>query len=294
MRRSLLEDQRAQRRSGSKLLLSLLAVLAAGVTLAGVQGMLRQGEAGSPLLHDVKAVWQWVVPDAQGGSGDVAWSFRWDARQPVTGEQAERLALLLDAKEADDAEGGSILQRVWRSDMQREEGTGGGRLAIWHHLDAQPQETGSRVAEAEDGNGEEGVRQAAEDAMQHSEEPTGGLVVLLESMEGADYEEVAPWLARIEQSLEHSGLQAAPSFSFRAATGPEAAERLAEAAGATLLERYSDRSTVSDTYYSSKLRLSAQSGQHKVNLQLALLLGSTEGEYRLTGGVPLITGEYLR
>lgn len=312
MRRSLLEDQRGRQGQGSKLLLSLLAVLAAGVTLAGIQGMQGQDKESSPLQHDVRTVWEWVMPEARGGAEAVRWSFRWDAEQMATTEQAEQLAALLAAAAAPAEAELSLAQRWWRSEWQREDGAPGGVLTVWYHPNAQPGSVGAdsglaagaaqTQAQAQvdaaqtDADMEEAVsaHEAAGDTP-GEEETTGGLVVLLESVEGADYEAIATRLVQIEQALNENGLSAAASFSFRAAAADgEAAGRLAAAAQAKLLERYSDRGTTSDTYYSRKLKLRVQSGEHEVNLQLAMLAGPTAGEYRLTGGIPLITGDYLQ
>jgi len=83
------------------------------------------------------------------------------------------------------------------------------------------------------------------------------------------------------------------SVAFRGVSEQaDAARQIAEAAGATLREQYEDDASTSSTYYTDRLGRTVFSGDARINLQLASHFDRLTGRYTISGGVPLITGDY--
>lgn len=83
------------------------------------------------------------------------------------------------------------------------------------------------------------------------------------------------------------------SVAFRGVSEQaDAARQIAEAAGATLREQYEDDASYSSTYYTDRLGRTVFSGDARINLQLASHFDRLTGRYTISGGVPLITGDY--
>ncbi|PZD92930.1 hypothetical protein DNH61_25910 [Paenibacillus sambharensis] len=122
--------------------------------------------------------------------------------------------------------------------------------------------------------------------------PESRSVLLFEGSPGLPRSEFLQQISIIDGLLDAS---AARSLTFRGeARTAESYERIAEAADAIRVESYDGGGTASDVYFTSGLKLFTYSGENKVNLQLASHWDSTAGRWQLTGGVPLITGDYSR
>ncbi len=123
----------------------------------------------------------------------------------------------------------------------------------------------------------------------------GLLVLLLDNTEGTPQGQIEKSYSKIEDALKGAGVSSSPSVTFRGiALSADAAKKLVDKAEAQRLESYSDKHTLSETYWTEQLNSVAQSGMYKVNLQLATRQDQETGQTRLIGGVPLITGDYLQ
>lgn len=117
-------------------------------------------------------------------------------------------------------------------------------------------------------------------------------VLLLETDPGVTTDKLRT-AAKLVESFAPTTDEPEWSAAFRGvAEQADAARRIAEAAGATLREQYEDDASTSSTYYTDRLGRTVFSGDARINLQLASHFDRLTGRYTITGGVPLITGDY--
>ncbi|GBF74990.1 hypothetical protein PA598K_03365 [Paenibacillus sp. 598K] len=117
-------------------------------------------------------------------------------------------------------------------------------------------------------------------------------VLLLETDPGATTDTLRTAAKLVERVAPASDEQEW-SIAFRGVSEQaDAGRRIAEAAGATLQERYEDDTSDSSTYYTDRLGRTVLSGDARINLQLASHFDRLTGRYTISGGVPLITGDY--
>ncbi|MBJ6361156.1 YwmB family TATA-box binding protein [Paenibacillus sp. MAHUQ-46] len=259
-------DRRRKDR-GKAILFSLLAVLALGAWLIGTEGGQKTMDTAigsvSPLQHDALVLWEWADPLLEGGSTSAAWSFRWDAKGSAARRQADEVAAALGLPDGPDTlKENSGGEKVWQSSDTMESA----RVTLWYRT------------QTEGKGGDQGL-----------------LVLLLDNVEGTPQSQLEESYGKIEEALKDAGVSASPSVTFRGiAQSADAANQLAERAEAQRLESYSDKHTLSETYWTEQLNSVAQSGMYKVNLQLATRQDQEIGKTRLIVGVPLITGDYLQ
>lgn len=157
---------------------------------------------------------------------------------------------------------------------ERKDADGHNKLKIWIH---RPSQTGDPEA-----------AMSAEEL----EAAPSDLVILFEPESGSAYNSIVESLARVEETLEAYDTITG-SFSVRGVPiQAGAATRIAQEVSARQQESYYDGHTKSVTYWSSKLNAQVESGNKKVNLQIAETAPSPETSGELIIGVPLITGDY--
>jgi len=219
------------------------------------------GLAGSAgFLQDAGQLWSWADEALDEGAASAAWSARWD-----TALSAKEAAKLADKLGLSAAPGTGF--------ARQEEAY---RLLLW---------TGTAGANAEG--------EPVADAVGETGGEAAPAVLLLEGESGMDRE--ALFAALEEAGAAVAGYAKAPdaSLSFRGeASKGDAAEVIARLAQAEEAERYEDGGTTSVAYYTDRLTASARSGDRAVNLQLAIRLDDVRKLWLVTGGMPLITGEY--
>jgi hypothetical protein len=91
------------------------------------------------------------------------------------------------------------------------------------------------------------------------------------------------WNTTVQGSLIHSEVANQPEVLLRS---------LIKDIQGQEQELYKDDNTISISFFSKKLQASVQSGNHNVNLQIALHQNSITKAWRVTIGSPLITMEY--
>lgn len=124
-------------------------------------------------------------------------------------------------------------------------------------------------------------------------EPSASVVLLVEGRIGLDKETFFGLLEEAGAALEEGADRVDASLTFRGeSASADSADRIARLAEAEEVERYADGGTTSVAYYTGRLTGSAISGEHAVNLQLAVRQDGQLERWLVTGGTPLITGEY--
>ncbi|MFC0211697.1 YwmB family TATA-box binding protein [Paenibacillus chartarius] len=125
------------------------------------------------------------------------------------------------------------------------------------------------------------------------------LIVKLESPAGSPLaaDALLEWQRSASRSLAELGFAGAwnAALQGRLAESGEPDAALAAIAGsfrAKPLESYRDGGTYSVAYGTKLLHRTVRSGSHDIALQAALHQNTTNGEWRLTLGTPLITSEY--
>ncbi|MCF2946300.1 hypothetical protein [Paenibacillus tarimensis] len=281
MEQHLVTSRKGQRRpaGGSpKGIFIALAVLL--VAAAAAVWMSRQpgGEGLAPgisgtngsLREDAAKLWDWADDELAGGAEKAGWSARWDSSMTAeeTAVLMKKLELTPSSKDRAEQDGPLFRVLLWR-----EEGIGlpGG-------------EAGSSGAESS----QPGVTETEVEAEEHDSRS----VLLFEGSPGLARSDFLQRISLIDSLLDAS---AGRSLTFRGeARSVGSGERIAEAADASRVESYDGGGTASDVYFTSGLRLYTYSGDNKVNLQLASHWDREAGRLQLTGGVPLITGDYSR
>ncbi|WP_020617788.1 YwmB family TATA-box binding protein [Paenibacillus daejeonensis] len=204
------------------------------------------------LAQTVDSLWGWTDPWLQGGAQSAEWSMRWDGRAGVS--EIKALAQRLELPPMSGTTEGLVTRRQ----------QGSASWTLWH---------------AETENSEPEAPQA--------------FVLVLETKSGLSRQELLKQARFVEEPLERLREEETWSLSFRGTAQVEdAAERIAEAAGASLQERYEDNGSSSSTYYTDRLGRSAFSGEAQINLQLATHYDRLTGSHTIAGGIPLITGDY--
>jgi hypothetical protein len=124
-------------------------------------------------------------------------------------------------------------------------------------------------------------------------EPSESVVLLLEGRRGMDKGAFFALLENAGAALAETAERFDAGLTFRADSArADSADRIARSAEAVEVERYEDGGTTSVTYYSGQLTGFANSREQAVNLQLAARRDDVRKRWLVTGGTPLITGEY--
>jgi hypothetical protein len=119
------------------------------------------------------------------------------------------------------------------------------------------------------------------------------VVLLLEGQRGLDKASFFALLEDADAALAEAADRFEAGLTFRAeSASADSADAIARLAGAEEVERYEDGGTTSVAYYTDQLAASAISRDQAVNLQLAVRLDDERKLWLVTGGTPLITGEY--
>ncbi|TXK76736.1 YwmB family TATA-box binding protein [Paenibacillus sp. N3.4] len=110
------------------------------------------------------------------------------------------------------------------------------------------------------------------------------------------------WQQQASEQLMKLGIHGAWNVMTQGYTSIEEASRLystnewvsqlAQAFKGKIVDSYRDAKTISVSLSSDEFQTSIMSGNHKVNVQIALHQESTTGLWRLTVGTPIITMEY--
>ncbi|MDD9271554.1 YwmB family TATA-box binding protein [Paenibacillus sp. GCM10023248] len=130
------------------------------------------------------------------------------------------------------------------------------------------------------------------------------VVLRLDASEEAEQAEWLKWQEEAGDALKRLGIQGQWNVMVQGYVNEQEQEQarhngaeelvsqLARDFKGSIVEGYSDSSTISRSVATDEFQTSVQSGNHKVNLQLALHQESTTGQWRLTAGTPVITMEY--
>ncbi len=123
--------------------------------------------------------------------------------------------------------------------------------------------------------------------------PSESVVLLLEGQRGLDKDAYFALLGKAGTALSEGADRIDAGLTFRAVSArADSADRIARLAGAEEIERYADGGTTSVAYYTDRLTGSAISREQSVNLQLAVRQDDVRMRWFVTGGTPLITGDY--
>ncbi|RAP76966.1 YwmB family TATA-box binding protein [Paenibacillus montanisoli] len=248
--------RRQKRTPNWGIIIAALILLAAGCwTVYAGKTKSSNTAAGERLLHDFEAVYAWSGSEYIGGAEGAHWSFRWDGR--ADRKEAEQLAASLGFTLSSGLDEDEPVDIMAANDAER--------MKLWIH--------------------------SRSDAFDPAGAKPYELILLLDLGAGSARSEMEEALGRIGRAAEDLDIRA--GFTVRGAPIREGgAARLAEAASAQEVEAYDDGHTQSLTYFSKLLQSSVQSGDAKVNLQLAESAGAGGESSELIIGVPLITGDY--
>ena len=204
------------------------------------------------LSETVDRVWGWTDPWLQGGAQSAEWSMRWDGQASVS--EIKALAQRLELPPMSGTTEGLVTRRQ----------EGSASWTLWH---AKTESSDLEAPQA--------------------------FVLVLETKPGLSRQALLEQASLVEEPLGRLKEEETWSLSFRGTAKLEnAAEQIAEAADASLQERYEDNGSSSSTYYTDRLGRSAFSGEAQINLQLAMHYDRLTGKHTIAGGIPLITGDY--
>lgn len=245
-------------KGGKRIALAVLAICAVWAIWQTNQQS-RIAPAREALLADLSLLWDWSDDRLIGGAGNAEWNVRWN----VTADPGsmERLIGLLFADQAGNVtdtaveHNGSVVKGVLPAS--------GGRLTVSLTAAADTSEQLMLLYEPADGaaTGKEGLLQAAK----------------------AVSEEIETITSKYTNSMNVKGL----------ANQRDAPRLIASAAKARRIDSYADGGTVSDSYFTAKLKNEViTDGGRRINLQLAVHTNTETESYELVAGVPVITGDY--
>jgi hypothetical protein len=132
------------------------------------------------------------------------------------------------------------------------------------------------------------------------DQKTSFFLLKLSANDQVTIEQIRHWQTELEHKLVLLGLKGTWNTMIQGAINdtelrvqPELLlQTLSEKMQGQEQESYEDGNTISVSFLSKKLQASIQSGNHPVNVQIALHQDSITKAWRLTIGTPLITGEY--
>ena len=250
---------RNNRKASIKLLLSFVLVVALMLT-AWIQEKSSAGQrTDEPALQDFAQLTEWGDKLLQGGSGDGQWSFRWDLLMP-SGTMEE------------------ISNQVFRTDK--------GTLLpknIRNHgdiIDGEAELTASTIK----------LVRTQSDKL--AEKVTITLLVEADQLEKLS--QLKDYVSKLHQILREKDQNLQMSMKvFGKANNNNAIESLKQLAVAQTVEEYRDQGTRSVTLFTARIKQYRWLNNEKMaNLQVSLHENSITGEYDLTIGVPLISGEF--
>ncbi|GGG76156.1 YwmB family TATA-box binding protein [Paenibacillus radicis (ex Gao et al. 2016)] len=242
-----------------------LAVLAAFVILVacGYWAFMQKGNdtvEQSAFQHDIQSLWSWTDKLFTGGAGSAEWSLRWDAE----GDGAT-VGQLVQAMTSEDASSDkSVLYTEGADEATIMLEAYGGELSI-HSLPAGRQ------------------RRAILQFRTSGEASKQNLLNLVQ---------------KVEEGLESADTKYSEGITARGKTEyNDAISRLVKAGQAREIEYYADGGTVSNSYYTDRLKKSVKSGGKEgklISFQAASHREAGSKQHDLIVGLPLITGDYAK
>ncbi|MBD2867847.1 YwmB family TATA-box binding protein [Paenibacillus arenilitoris] len=239
-----------------------LLVIAAGAAWGLIEDGKEGGEATAAvqaLRHDLQTLWEWGDGQFEGGSKAADWTIRWD----VSGRSGTMAAL---APKLFTDEKGESLDKLVQNEGKTVSGVVpayGGRLSL------------SLVQEDEAGERLMLLLQTERTLLRDRS-------MLLESA------------ASLSEELARGGGDFASSLKAQGkAESEDPVRQMMKLANAESVDRYEDGGTVSETFYTGKLRSGIEAGRGKTaNLQVAAHRETETGKTALALGIPVITGDY--
>ncbi|MFF2094225.1 YwmB family TATA-box binding protein [Paenibacillus sp. NPDC058174] len=254
-----IKDQKRQQLRARLAVLAAVVVLVAGGGWAFMQkGTDTAGQ--SAFQHDMQALWSWTDKLFKDGASSAEWSLRWDAE----GEGATVGKLVLMMTSEDERQDKNVLYTEGADEAAIILEDYGGELSI-HSLPA----------------GRE--RRAIMQFRTSGEASKQNLLDLVQ---------------KVEKGLEWAGTKYTEGITARGKTEyNDAISRLEKAGQAREIEHYADGGTVSNSYYTDRLKKSVQSGGKEgrlISFQAAVHREAGSKQHDLIVGLPLITGDYAK
>lgn len=246
------------------LLLGAAALYGAKGQQGGMEERREADAAAAGASDELEQLWAWIDPSLQGGAASAIWALRWDGvlgggSQGETGQQfdsEQQLAqLLAELRLADAQAGEGPIETRW------EGRSGEGRLVA------------TVVPDAAAG------RQELVVLWTGTSSSLAGLQINVRHIEQT-----------IEKALSDNFTRSLTFYGTAEAAG--AAEQVAMAADAELVDEYEDGGTSSRSYHTAAVANSIQYGSRAFNLQLAEHRDAASGNIALVGGIPFINGDY--
>lgn len=258
-KKSKAKGNKNKRKARVKLLLSFLLVIALMLT-AWIQEKSSAGQRNDePALQDYAKLTEWGDKLLEGGSRNGQWSFRWDLLMP-SGAMEEI------ANEVFRTDQGKLLPKNIRSNGDMIDGGAG-----------LPNSTIKLVRTEQD---------------KLAEKVT--ITLLVEGNQLDKISQLKAYLTKLHQVFREKDQNLQMSMKvFGKANNNDAIDSLKQLAVAQPVEEYRDQGTRSATLFTTLMKQYRWINNEKMaNLQVALHENSIDGEYDLTIGVPLISGEF--
>ncbi|WP_424769388.1 YwmB family TATA-box binding protein [Paenibacillus sp. sgz302251] len=253
-----LSAQSRSKRTRIGVLLALLVLIFGGVWALWVEKNEIRAETSAEemLQHDLEILWRWSDDQLTSGSSNGRWTIRWD----VTGKQGMKDALV--SKLFKDEEGRAI-EKLIHNDGNSVTGdvpSYGGRISV-------------NLVEKND-----------------SQEQ---LMLLLETDKIRDKGSLLKAAAAVSEKLVDSEAVFTSSMKVQGfAANANPANDFLVLSNAKAIDRYEDEGTISETFYTGKLRSAIDFEGKTANIQIAVHEEAETNKSLLTIGIPLITGDY--
>lgn len=260
VRRRLSAKQRAKQTRLGVILALLVILLSAGWAMRQSDAASHTtGSSAKLLQHDLQSLWQWSDDQLRGGSEAANWTLRWN----VTGRSGS-MQELIHIFFVDDK--GETIARVEKNEGKTVTGTVptyGGLVSI-------------NLIQADDENEQ--------------------LMVLLETNRSLPLTKNLLLQASSDISKKLALISPVFTSSMKVQGYTEqkqVTQRLVKLTNASLVDRYEDGGTISETYYTRMLRsaIAVENGK-SANFQVAVHDEKNTKNTALTIGIPVITGEY--
>ncbi|WP_161601556.1 YwmB family TATA-box binding protein [Paenibacillus luteus] len=262
VRRRLSAKQRAKQTRIGVILAMLVILLSAGWALGQQANKSKEiftGSAVKRLQHDLQLLWVWSDEQLRSGSESADWTIRWN----VTGKEGAMKELV---KNMFMDEKGMVLAK-----LEQNEG-----------------KTVSGLVPAYAGKVSISLIQTDEQKEQ--------LMVLLETNHSSPLTKslLLKASSSISEQLAQLSLSFTSSMKVQGYTEQkQVTSRMSKLANASLVDRYEDGGTVSETFYTRMLNatIAVQNG-NSANYQVAVHKNTDTNNTALTIGIPLISGDY--
>lgn len=261
-RRRLSAKQRAKQTRIGVILAMLVILLSAGWALGQQSNHAKEISTASAvkrLQHDLQLLWGWSDEQLRSGSESADWTIRWN----VTGKEGAMKELV---KNMFTDEKGMVLAKLEQNEGKTVSGlipAYGGQVSI---------------------------------SLIQADDQKEQLMVLLETSHSSPL--TKSMLLQASSAISEQLAQLSPSFtSSMKVQGfteqKQVASRMSKLANASLVDRYEDGGTVSETFYTRMLNsaIAVENGK-SANYQVAVHKNTETNKIALTIGIPLISGEY--